>query len=236
MRAAGLLVILCAAVVACAFVADAAYPKVKVQTFEMAKCPYCSQWKTNFENTVMKASGLKAIIDLTEFWVARTSGSDFICLHGPGECVGDLYLVCADNFTRNSATPWAWWDMSVCMQANNNYPNIPGNIQSCASKTGLDYSALTKCANGALGRKLFSDSINYCNKMNVHETPTTIINGVKYVGGSPNPLKTICDAYTGPKPSGCSNADQVAPFKFSPVTDDDTDIMSTLNSLLLGTN
>jgi len=34
---------------------------------------------------------------------------------GPGECVGNLFLLCAYNLTHISQ-PWAWWDVSVCMQ------------------------------------------------------------------------------------------------------------------------
>ena len=49
-------------------------------------------------------------------------------------------------------------------------------------------------------------SANLADKLNVHAAPTVFING-KQLPGVPQPadlLKAICDAYTGPKPAGCS--------------------------------
>ena len=79
----------------------------------------------------MQAAGLKDIIELTEYFVAYYYDGSFSCLHGacyldkihgfnqffagPGECVGNLFLLCAYNLTHISQ-PWAWWDVSVCMQ------------------------------------------------------------------------------------------------------------------------
>jgi len=188
------------------------YPKVKFETFEMSKCPYCAAWKQNFETVVMQAQGVRDIIDLTEYFVAYYYDGSFSCLHGPGECVGDLFLLCAYNLTHITQ-PWAWWDLSVCMQAGQNYNNVPGNIEGCASSVGLNYNAINQCATGSLGTQLFIQSVDYCNSLGIDETPTSIINGQMYVGGSPNPLKAICSAYQGPLPPGCKNADTVPPFK-----------------------
>jgi hypothetical protein len=73
----------------------------------------------------MQAPGVRDIMDMQEFFVGRYSGGEFECLHGtavcrarvpsvcvgscvrqcssslagPGECVGDLFLLCAHNLT-----------------------------------------------------------------------------------------------------------------------------------------
>lgn len=187
-----------------AVIATATFPKVKIQSFEMAKCPYCSQFKLQWNSQVMQAPGVRDIMDMQEFFVGRYSGGEFECLHGPGECVGDLFLLCAHNLTVTH-NPWGWWDLAVCMQRD--YKNIPDNIPSCTNQTrGMDYAQINACATGSLGVQLFRESIAYGNAQGIYETPTTIVNGKTYVGGPDHPLQTICDAYTGPRPLGCKQA------------------------------
>lgn len=152
----------------------------------------------------MQAEGLPGIIDLTEYYVGEIQDGQFYCLHGPSECQGDTILACAYNLTA-STTHLGWWKMSVCMQANGAYQNIPSNAESCAKKAGLDWSSISNCANGNLGHTLMGNSLKYSNSRGVDETPTTSINGKLYVGGANNPLETICKAYTGTPPAGCNS-------------------------------
>jgi len=192
-------VVLCLAFVLVANAADA--PKVKLVAYEMSKCPYCAAWKTNFQQTVMEAEGLPAILDIDEEFVATSLTN---CLHGSGECVGNKILLCAaHNYT--STDVWAWWNLGVCMQANNAYSNVPDNAPACATKVGLDWNKINACASSSTGDALFSNSIKFCNTNGVHSTPTIVINGKQYVGGPSNNLQAVCQAYTGTKPKGCGN-------------------------------
>jgi glutaredoxin len=198
MRAALLVVVSLALLVA----VQCAAPKVQVIAYEMSKCPYCSTWKQNFDTQVMKAEGLPDILDIDEEFVATSTTN---CLHGAGECVGNKILLCAKQLS-NSTDPWGWWRLGVCMQANNAYTKVPDNAQTCASTAGVNWSAINSCANSAQGESLFQTSIQFCNTHGVHSTPTIAINGKLYVGGPPNNLQAVCQAYTGsPKPKGCGN-------------------------------
>jgi interferon gamma-inducible protein 30 len=149
----------------------------------------------------MQAEGLPAIMNITEYFAAQYDGNGkFECEHGPTECAGNLIELCAYNLTIQSSQ-YGWWNFGVCMQ--DDYNNIPGNAKACATKASLNYDPIQTCANNKLGVELFVDSINYCNQMNIEATPTLIVNGVVYIGGTDDPLSVICNAYTGTWPSGC---------------------------------
>jgi len=186
------------------WVRDPQAPLVQVETFEMSKCPYCSQWKTNFNQVVMGAKGVPQIMNLTEYWVGQNNGDyNFDCLHGPGECTGDTILSCVRYLYPLGLQ---WWDVSVCMQANGAYVNVPGNAQSCVQQSSLNWNNINNCANSMTGKKLLAASFDYSSAQGVDETPTSKINGQFYVGGSNTPLQTICQAYTGTPPPGCADA------------------------------
>lgn len=151
----------------------------------------------------MQQTGLKDIIDLTEYFVGENYGNgQFSCMHGAGECVGDQLELCAYHFYNST---WKWWDFGVCLQGPD-YGSIPQNAQQCATQAGLDYSKLSSCQSGALGTQLFAESIKRANQAGIYATPTIFLAGHEYVGGANNPLQVICNAYTGTKPAGCSSA------------------------------
>eukprot|EP01090_Pellita_catalonica_P022136 TRINITY_DN8486_c0_g1_i1.p1 TRINITY_DN8486_c0_g1~~TRINITY_DN8486_c0_g1_i1.p1 ORF type:complete len:205 (+),score=14.26 TRINITY_DN8486_c0_g1_i1:19-633(+) len=182
------------------FVRCQEYPLVQFESFEMSKCPYTAVWKKKFEETVMKAEGIAEILNLTEYFVAEDHGGKFECLHGAGECQGNMILICAYDI---SPANLKWWDMSVCMQAGSAYQNIPSNAEHCAETAGLDYTSILDCVK-TKGPDLFRRDIAYSQKMGVKNTPTSYINGDRFSGGANDPLFWICNAYTGPAPKGCA--------------------------------
>eukprot|EP01088_Endostelium_zonatum_P010930 TRINITY_DN24634_c0_g1_i1.p1 TRINITY_DN24634_c0_g1~~TRINITY_DN24634_c0_g1_i1.p1 ORF type:complete len:224 (-),score=57.26 TRINITY_DN24634_c0_g1_i1:55-687(-) len=178
-------------------------PLVQVQTYEMSKCPYCSRWKQRFNQEVFHARGVLAIMNLTEYWVGKDFGNNnFECLHGAGECVGNKIISCATALFHG----YGWWNLSVCMQTNNAFVHIPDNAYQCVKSLVMDWNKISACANGTQGDHLLSASFAHSAAAGVAETPTTVINGKYYIGGAPDPLRIICDAYTGTKPAGCKNA------------------------------
>ena len=188
----------------CASLAFSAYPAVKVELFAMAKCPYCAQWAESFDKNVLAFEDIAEIVSLDIQYVARDNGNgDFSCLHGPGECVGDQYVLCAKNVSQSSDkfVP-DWWTMASCMDEDQS--KIPFNSKVCATNAGLSWPAISDCYTSKLGATLFAESIAVCEKMGVNSTPTIFVNGKEYDGN--NMLKEICAQYTGPKPSSCNNA------------------------------
>ena len=156
----------------------------------------------------MKAEGVPDIMNITEYFVGQNDGNgQFSCMHGQGECVGDMLELCAQAIYKDSTSvpAYAWYDFGTCMQGPD-FESIPQNAQSCAEKVGLDWSTLNTCASGSQGQKLFANSISYANTQGIYATPTNSINGKVYVGGPNYPLEVICEAYTGTKPAGCQNS------------------------------
>jgi len=178
-------------------------PLVNVVAFEMSMWPDCGGWKSQFDQQVMQAQGLPAILSLTEYFVGTDDGSgNFECMHGDQECQGNIIELCAYNVTY-PASQYGWWNMGVCMQ--NDYDNIPDNAQNCAQQAGLDWNKITACVSSGLGNKLFSASIVYANSMDVQATPTIYIAGQAYEGGPDDNLQTVCQAYTGTPPAACNS-------------------------------
>jgi len=201
MKISTILCLMCLIVVA---TAKPTAPKVQVMMFEMSQCPPCSDWMQQFDQQVMQAQGLPAIMDISEYFVGQNDGGgQFECMHGPDECVGNLIELCAHNLTAQSV-PLGWWHMDVCMQSD--YTNIPDNAQGCAQQANLQWDPIVACSKDTQGDNLFAASIDVANNMGVDATPTIFINGQEYVGGPNDPLSAVCSAYTGTPPPGCNNA------------------------------
>jgi len=178
---------------------------VPVTTYVMSKCPFCAEWANSFQKQVMTAEGVPQIITLRLDYAGHVDSSEplgFKCLHGPGECLGNMYELCVYNLTNPGPNNYVWWDFFVCMDQNQG--QIPDNAKSCADKLKINYAAIDTCANSALGKALFTASIERTIKSKITGTPTVFINGQEY-GGNLS-LRKICQAYQGTKPKGCDGA------------------------------
>lgn len=144
---------------------------------------------------------------------ARTSGNavpyTFSCQHGKNECIGNMYEACA--IKHNNATA-DWWPFVNCMESANDPVSA---ASGCATKANLDWSVITACAgsdpaSGSVddGNPLmYSVGENTNNLQPPHQwTPWVVMNGKPLTSAQLDQKLTtlICDAYTGPKPAGCS--------------------------------
>jgi len=151
----------------------------------------------------MQVSGLPDILNITEYFLGEgDNNDDFQCLHGPDECAGDMIELCA-QFVTEGKSEWGWWTMGVCMQAD--YDNIPGNAEGCAQKAGLNWTAINHCVQDGMGTKLLAWS--FTESAQVDSAPTIMIAGTEATDceNGDGCLQTVCSAYTGPPPSGCSS-------------------------------
>ena len=85
------------------------------------------------------------------------------------------------------------------------------NNRLCAANASLAYDKLWSCATGfgpQSGPGMLLASAQLADSMGVNSAPTVLLNG-KMVGHTLT-LKDVCDAYTGPKPPGCSGANLAA--------------------------
>jgi len=150
--------------------------------------------------------------------------SGFDCMHGQSECVGDITELCVQMLTKNN---WQqWFQLVQC--ADQNYGNIPTNLDTCAQQLGLDVNQIHACAKGSIGKALMMASINRTNSLPNQPigSPTIYINGACDYGfypcnnlSGPQWLDAVCAAYTGPLPPACSQAKPVVSGQSSSQTD-----------------
>lgn len=73
-------------------------------------------------------------------------------MHGPGECIGDMLMLCAANLpfppedgSQGSTPTVRSLGFSTCLISN--YEDIPGRplVEHCALEHGIDFDALNAC-------------------------------------------------------------------------------------------
>jgi len=84
---------------------------------------------------------------------------EFICMHGPTECAGDMQQLCArahDNSTVSLGRNPRWFEFVLCQDQDPQ--NIPDNGQYCAQTVGLDWDTIAECMSDGEGASLLSKS------------------------------------------------------------------------------
>lgn len=92
-----------------------------------------------------------------------------------------------------------YWPFVQCMEDK----FAADAAESCAKSAGIDYKALHECATGPDGEAAEKE---FAKATPDHPgVPYILVNG-KAIDDPSNLLKAVCDAYTGTKPSGCSES------------------------------
>jgi hypothetical protein len=191
----------------CSVLAD----PVRVDLFVMSRCPDALVCEQLFA-PVINAVG--TIVDLHVNYIAdyNPSTKQFTCLHGPGECTGNMQQLCAYAHYPSNYT---WWRFILCQDKTQKH--IPANGASCARFVGMQYSTIDACVKGDEGRNLFIDSINFTKSKGIQHSCTVNINDQLYCIHDGNwqnckshdvkqIISYICNLYNGPdKPPACSN-------------------------------
>lgn len=125
-----------------------------------------------------------------------------ICQHGTNECKGDRYETCAIAIAQGA--PQRWLDFVFCFMVD--HSGSLSYVTSCAEAAGINTEKLESCAaeGNVAGDQLEYAMINETNNVGAHSgVPWVLVNGKQVTSGL---LSAICNAYTGTKPAGCSNA------------------------------
>lgn len=217
--------------------------KVDVVFLLEAGCPYCQAAVGGVVDTMVKAEGLSDIIDVAvhpfgnNYFTTQTCGgggysSDVrhcwakLCVnttvpgddcfsgtivtqHGDNERQVNRMLACAITVQPK----WeAHWPFFVCMEAKYTTQYVKA-AQTCASNSGLDYTALARCYNGLDGDAAL---VREAKATVDHPgTPAIYVNGA-LLDDENTVFSAVCAAYTGAKPAGCANSTSIISSPVSP--------------------
>jgi len=123
----------------------------------------------------------------------------FTCQHGKDECAANLLETCAIYTYTNQNE---WFPYFVCIEGDDD-PARAG--QRCAQQTSLDWSKINNCVTSSIGNQAQHQVAVATDALDHEYTPWVVLNG-KHIPDEQTPglLTLVCNAYTGPKPSGCS--------------------------------
>ncbi|KAK5199776.1 hypothetical protein LTR99_004571 [Exophiala xenobiotica] len=97
------------------------------------------------------------------------------CKHGPGECLGNIILLCAAKVYQDVKI---WLGFTNCMMSD--YPDIPKRdlVESCAMEHGIDFAKLNTCiSDEGEGIGLLRSSIQRSAENNVTRSCTVRLAG-----------------------------------------------------------
>mmetsp|Transcript_69826 Transcript_69826/g.227162 ORF Transcript_69826/g.227162 Transcript_69826/m.227162 type:complete len:144 (-) Transcript_69826:458-889(-) len=118
------------------------------------------------------------------------------CFDESSPCVLEQYSACVMKVTNDQAkyVPWL-----VCMDTDG---ETPANVEVCAKKFDIDYSKVSSCQK-TQGMDLLRALLKH--DANVHETPTTLVDGKKVEASFAAVKKTLCSAH--PTLKACGSED-----------------------------
>lgn len=186
-------------------------PKVTVDVYYECLCPDSRYFVTHQLYPAWQVASEIMKVNFWPYGKATTEktkhGYKFNCQHGEKECEGDMIHACAAHLVSNADLRMEY---IKCMVSDHDYdPEKSG--ATCAKQIGVDWSAVSTCANNYEGQELHAEAGLKTNALEpkVSFIPTIEIDSSQ---GSQkallkNFLLEVCKAYqekTGEKgPQGC---------------------------------
>ncbi|PGH10852.1 hypothetical protein AJ79_05212 [Helicocarpus griseus UAMH5409] len=131
--------------------------RVPLEAHIMSKCPDAQYCLERLIVPSMVQVHEKVDFRLSFIGSASNDSSAVSCMHGPGECVGDMILLCAANlpYSPDSKTYPKTPTVRSLGFANcliSSYEKIPQRelVEDCALEHGIDFKALNACASRQL--------------------------------------------------------------------------------------
>ena len=138
----------------------------------------------------------------------QNKNGTYTCQHGDGECASDVLELCTQyklsgdiNSIESGDTSLQAWPFILCMEQAE---GDPSQAESCYS-TSMKGSSLTFDTVSACAQNEASDVQAAAAKATPdHDfVPWCLINGVALQHPDQMLTRSVCNAYTGPKPSAC---------------------------------
>lgn len=119
----------------------------------MSKCPDARDCIRELVVPTMEKVSDKVDFELSFIATVSNKSSDVECMHGPGECIGDMLMLCAANIPfrpedgpAQDRTPTVrYLGFATCLISS--YQDIPDRtlVEQCALEHGIDFDALNDC-------------------------------------------------------------------------------------------
>ncbi|KAL4946338.1 hypothetical protein BDV06DRAFT_208810 [Aspergillus oleicola] len=128
--------------------------RVPFEAHIMSKCPDARDCIRELVVPTMERVSDKVDFDLSFIASVSNQSSDVDCMHGPGECIGDMLMLCAANLPfppdqesdRKGQTPTVrYLGFATCLISS--YEEIPDRtlVEQCALEHGIEFDALNEC-------------------------------------------------------------------------------------------
>ncbi|KAL4980124.1 hypothetical protein BDW66DRAFT_125682 [Aspergillus desertorum] len=127
--------------------------RVPFEAHIMSKCPDARDCIRELVVPAMEKISDKVDFELSFIATVSNKSSDVECKHGPGECVGDMLMLCAANLPfepedgpAQDRTPTVrYLGFATCLISS--YQEIPDRtlVEQCALEHGIDFDALNNC-------------------------------------------------------------------------------------------
>ena len=127
-----------------------------------------------------------------------------MCQHGEAECEADTLEACAVELYPDFKQ---YMPFVYCFEGKGHSAST--RAEGCAQETGLDYAQLKACAQGSQGAQLDAANAKATADFGSSRlgTPWLVVNG-RALEDPDTLLKSVCSAYTGKLPAGCSGQDE----------------------------
>jgi len=160
--------------------------RVPVELGVMSRCPDALLCESVFDQVLKEVGRQK--MNLSLIYVARLNSTDadfgVTCMHGPGECAGNVQQLCVAKY----ASPSAWWEFIQCQNSHGRFQvGIPKLTLECARTAGIDWedSGVGSCAGldasgkGEEGIELLRESLLLGQDLGIEKSCTVLINRKK---------------------------------------------------------
>ncbi|KIW34316.1 uncharacterized protein PV07_01102 [Cladophialophora immunda] len=144
--------------------------KIPLEIHVMSKCPDARDCLRELIVPTMIQVNEKVNFTMSFIGSVDPDSDAVSCKHGPGECLGNIILLCAAKVYPEVKL---WLGFANCMISE--YPDIPKRdlVQSCAMEHGLDFQQLNSCiSDEGEGIGLLRASIERSQENNVTKSCT----------------------------------------------------------------
>lgn len=157
----------------------AAKAPVPLEAHIMSKCPDAQECLRMLVLPAMVRVSEK--VNFTLSFIGTPTANDGVdCMHGPGECMGNIVELCAAELYPD---PKLYLGFTMCLMKE--YEHIPEKslIEDCALEHSLDFAKLNECAtrdDGGFGMGLLRDSVRRSKDAGVTKSCTVRLNNEIY--------------------------------------------------------